>query len=182
MYSRLVKPVSYNINVGVSKAYNDIHVVSTDCKYYEDRSLDINIRTEPTIVPIFNGVTTFGKAIGGTLYIGGSRFPINNRPQVSFCGSMLLEDILIHGSWNMEERGYVTGTVTYKSTPVHRTLRLYHRDSGKLLSTTTSSYVSGEYIFDLPLGMDIKYFVVCFNDNNVDLNSIVHDWVVPEVS
>lgn len=181
MYSRLVKDVCYDINVGVPRSTNDIHVVSTDGVYYEDRSIDVNIYTVPTIRDKFHGVLQPGKAAGDALYAGGGRFPINNRPQLSCFGSLLIEDLLIHDSWNMEERGYVTGVVTFRSVPVQRTLRLYHRDSGNLLSTSISDPVSGEYTFDLPLGMDYNYFVICFNDGNVDFNSIVHDWVIPEV-
>ena len=173
--------VCYDINVGVPRSTNDIHVVSTDGVYYEDRSIDVNIYTVPTIRDKFHGVLQPGKAAGDALYAGGGRFPITNRPRLSCFGSMLIEDLLIHDSWGMEERGYVTGVVTFRAVPVQRTLRLYHRDSGKLLSTSISDPVSGEYTFDLPLGMDYNYFVICFNDGNVDFNSIVHDWVIPEV-
>ena len=81
-------------------------------------------------------------------------------------------------SW--EERGYVTGQVTLKNTtPLVRLLRLYHRDTGRLIDSTWST-VSGTYRFSASISLTDPYYVVCLNDGETDYNTIVHDWVVPD--
>lgn len=79
-----------------------------------------------------------------------------------------------------EDRGYVTGIVTLKNTiPLVRLLRLYHRDTGRLIDSTWST-VSGTYRFAASISLTDPYYVVCLNDGETDYNTILHDWVVPD--
>lgn len=141
----------------------------------------INIRPPFLVNQGVNFLQTMFNVVGDTVR-NRPVFTINNRPQVSFFGSTLQEDLLRHGLWDMEQRGRVTGRVTKKGVnPVIRKLRLYHRDTGKLLSETWSD-VDGYYTFETSVSLTVPYYVVCFNESNLDFNTIVHDWIVPEAS
>jgi hypothetical protein len=168
---------------------DDIHVMSPIIRdnsvYYGVVDLsstdDINIKPPQVISSIYKLDPQQGRLTGNGIK-NTPTFTINNRPQVSFFGSTMQENLLMHGDWQMEQRGFVTGHVTKKGiNPVSRMLRLYHRDTGKLLSETWSD-VTGHYTFETSVSLTTPYYIVCFNENNLDFNTIVHDWIIPETS
>ena len=73
----------------------------------------------------------------------------------------------------------VSGVVYQNSSPVVRTVRVYRRDNGDLLGTTTSDG-SGNFSFKLN-GYTGKVFVIAFDDITAapDYNAQIYDLVVP---
>lgn len=152
---------------------------------------DISINIKPPLVynfPDFRGYKLVSRLTGDSIY----NKPIINkgRPQLTFRGATVHEDMLISKMTNheqkqlvpydMEPRGYVAGRVTIKNvTPVIRMLRLYHRSTGKLIDTTWSDN-DGNYRFSTPISLITPYYVVCFNESNLDYVSLIHDWIEPD--
>jgi hypothetical protein len=72
------------------------------------------------------------------------------------------------------------GYVTQESVPVNRVVRLYHRDTGELVGSTTSSGVGGYYYLDTTISEE--HFIVVFDDDLGDnYNALILDKLLPEV-
>ena len=159
----------------------DIGLLSTTVLYkgsftipVRDALLKTNVAEDIT----YTSVDTAGRFTGSN--IQNKITFLGNKPTMSISGSTFKDPMLILGNYDMTPRGTVSGTVSINSLgPVERLLRLYHRDTGKLLSETRSS-AEGNYKFETHLSLDTPYYILCFNENSEDFNTLVQDWIVPD--
>jgi len=81
-------------------------------------------------------------------------------------------------TYTFSNRFLYEGYVTENSDPVSRTVRLYYRDTGELIDSTTSSGSNGYYSFDALV--NDEHFIVAFDDEaGEDYNSLILDRLLP---
>ena len=83
-------------------------------------------------------------------------------------------------TYTFSNRFLYDGYVTQEAVPVNRVVRLYHRDTGELMDSTTSSGAGGYYY----LGTTIsgEHFIVAFDDDlGNNYNALILDKLLPEV-
>ena len=73
---------------------------------------------------------------------------------------------------------YYYGYITEEEIPVSRTVRLYYRNTGELIATTTSNADTGYYY--LTTTTSGEHFIVTFDDEaGEDYNSLILDKLLP---
>ncbi len=73
---------------------------------------------------------------------------------------------------------YYSGYITEQSSPVARTVRLYYRDTGELVNSTTSSGINGYYY--LTTTISGEHFIVAFDDDvGETYNALILDRLLP---
>ena len=83
-------------------------------------------------------------------------------------------------TYTFSNRFLYDGYVTQESVPVDRVVRLYHRDTGELVDSTTSSGVGGYYYLSTTISEE--HFIVVFDDDLGDnYNALILDKLLPEV-
>ena len=81
-------------------------------------------------------------------------------------------------TYTFSNRFLYDGYITENDNPVNRTVRLYYRDTGELIDSTTSSGVSGYY--NLSTTTNDEHFIVAFDDEaGEDYNALILDRLLP---
>ena len=81
-------------------------------------------------------------------------------------------------TYTFSNRFLYEGYVTENDNPVNRIVRLYYRDTGELIDSTTSSGDGGYYSLDTTI--NDEHFIVAFDDEaGEDYNSLILDRLLP---
>ena len=88
------------------------------------------------------------------------------------------DELVSFGSEQGIPAHYYYGYITENDVPISRIVRLYNRDTGELISATTSSGVSGYY--NLSTTTNDEHFIVAFDDEaGEDYNALILDRLLP---
>ena len=81
-------------------------------------------------------------------------------------------------TYTFSNRFLYGGYITENDNPVNRVVRLYYRDTGELIDSTTSSGVDGYYSLDAIT--NDEHFIIAFDDEaGEDYNSLILDRLLP---
>ena len=88
------------------------------------------------------------------------------------------DELVIFGAEQGTPTHYNYGYVTEDGAPISRMVRLYCRDTGELMDTTTSSGNDGYYY--LTTNVDEEHFIIAFDDvGDKDYNALILDRLLP---
>lgn len=123
--------------------------------------------------------TTISGISSGSSAISNSNFPTPSGVDYNWyvvATSSGSEDTSV--TYTFYNRFLYEGYVTENSGPVSRTVRLYYRDTGELIDSTTSSGSNGYYSLDALV--NDEHFIVAFDDEvGEDYNALILDRVLP---